>query len=94
MILTAALNAYDLRQGGKCTRVHLFLYWSVCQQDYTKTAEWVSKKLGWRLGPSPGETTFGADLDKGTDPGIFSLSLTVFVTEMFFLLVTRLKDSK
>ena len=36
----------------------------VCQQDYTKTAEWISMKLGWRLGLDPEQSplTFVVDL--------------------------------
>ena len=44
----------------------------VCQQDYTKTTEWISTKLGWRMGLGPEQTllTYVADPDKGTYPGI------------------------
>ena len=34
-----------------------------CQQDYTKTTEWISMKLGWKMGRGPEQTllTFGVD---------------------------------
>lgn len=31
----------------------LFVCWLVCKQDYIKTVEWVSAKLGWRMGLTP-----------------------------------------
>lgn len=60
--------------------VCLFLCWSVgfCRQDYTKSVELISMKLGQRMGLGPERTllTFGADLDKGMNPGFF---LTFFL---------------
>ena len=44
----------------------VFICWLVCQQDFTKTAEQISIKLGWRLGLCPewNPLTFGLHLDK------------------------------
>lgn len=53
--------------------------WLVNQQDYNKTVELIYTKPGRRMNLSSIEIplTFGADPDKGTNPGIlFSLSLT------------------
>lgn len=35
---------------GRIIKFHLCLLvsWLVCNQDYTKTTEWISTKLGWR----------------------------------------------
>ena len=42
----------------------------VCQQDYTKTTEQISTKLGSVLGQThPPSINFGKDVDKGMDPG-------------------------
>ena len=38
--------------------IYLLLGLFVCQQDDARTSEWISSKLGGRLGP---------DLDKGTN---------------------------
>lgn len=44
----------------------------VCLQDYAKTTDRISAKLGWRIGLGPEDTslTFGNSPDKGADPGI------------------------
>ena len=39
-------------------------WWLVCWQVYTKTIEWISTELGWRLDKSRAPFTFGADLEK------------------------------
>lgn len=49
-------------------------WWLVCWQVYTKTIEWISTELGWRLDKSRAPFTFGADLEKkkkkkSADPG-------------------------
>ena len=51
----------------------VFICWLGCQLDYAKTTEQIAIKLGTRPGVSPEQApfTFGVDLDKGTDPGIF-----------------------
>lgn len=56
----------------------VFVCWLVCQEDYTKTTEGISTKLGWKMGVSQEQTplTSGADPDKGLDSGtIISLPL-------------------
>lgn len=49
------------------------------REDYTKTTERISTKLEWRMCSGQNRPlTFGADVDKATDPGnSFLLSLTV-----------------
>lgn len=51
-----------------CTSVCL-----ICQQDCTKCTEWISTKLGPRMGLVPDQTpvSFGVHRDKGTDSGLF-----------------------
>ena len=48
--------------------------WLVCQQDYTKTTENISRKLGWRTGLDPElpPMPFVADLDEVMHPGYYS----------------------
>ena len=36
-----------------CFKPCLFVVWLVCQQDYTKSTEQISRKLGWRMGLGP-----------------------------------------
>ena len=60
----------------------------LCQQDYAKTTEQIATKLGTRMGLGPEQAPFtcGADLDKGTDPGIFPC----FLLSTFFLISQRI----
>ena len=37
-----------LCQGGYVSPVSVYVWWLVCQQDYTKTGEWISTKRGSR----------------------------------------------
>ena len=58
----------------------LFVCWLVCHQDYTKTPGRTTTTLELKMDQRQEQTqlTFGADTDKGSDPGIFlSLSLTL-----------------
>lgn len=43
-----------------------------CQQDYAKTTQQISSKLGGRMehGPRKNPYNFGADHDKGAEPGM------------------------
>ena len=58
-----------------CQGDYVFLTSVVCllvsQQDYTRTDERISMKVGWRMALSPEQTqlTFSGDPNKGTDPG-------------------------
>ena len=57
--------------------------WLVCQQDYTKTTEWISTKI-WMEDVSQPEIdplTFDACLDKETPQGI---SFLTFLIRCFF----------
>ena len=69
--LQAIMMHNYLSQGGYVL-VRLLVCWVVCQQDYTKTIERLSMKLGWRVDLSPEQTplTCGADPIKWTDPAI------------------------
>ena len=51
--------------------------WLDCRQDYTKTMRQISTRLVWRmaLGPVSTPSSFGADLDRGTDTGHLFLTL-------------------
>ena len=51
----------------------------VCQQDYTKTTDQISMKLGWMMGLGPEWTpsTSGADPHKVMEPGSLFLSLKI-----------------
>ena len=55
-------------QGG-CFHPRLCVHLLVCEQDYTKTTEWISTKRGWKMGLGPEQTPlhFGVHLDKETD---------------------------
>ena len=53
------------------------LAWFVCPQDYAKTTEWISMKLGEKMGHvlKYKPLHFGTDRDKGAD--FFALSLSL-----------------
>ena len=46
--------------------------WVVCQQDFTKTTERISKKLGWRMGLGPEQAPLTFDVEERIDPVIIS----------------------
>ena len=52
---------FNFSQGYVFTCVRLLACMFVCQQDYTKTTEQISTKLGWKmvLGPEQTPLTFG-----------------------------------
>ena len=56
-------------QGG---RQRLLVCLFVCEQGGTKTTEWITMKLGGRMWYESGkhQFNFGADPDRGADPGI------------------------
>lgn len=50
----------------------LYVGWLVYQQNYTKNTELISMKLKDGSRPTIDPLTFGADLNKGMNPGLFS----------------------
>ena len=70
-----------------CFHLCPFVGWLVCVQDYTKTTEHISMKLGWRmcLGPKYTPFTFCADPDEGKNPGIFFLTFFIIAVFRLFL---------
>lgn len=66
---------YYLLQGSYVLLVGLF----VCQKDYAKTTSQIFMKIGGRMehGPEQNPLHFGADQDKGVDPGFFIFFLSL-----------------
>ena len=56
----------------------------VCQNDYTKTTQRISTKLGWRMGLGPEQTPVAV----GTDPGnVFVTVFNIVIKVIFDILV-------
>ena len=75
-VLQHFLCFYYLHQGCYVFAcVGLFVSCLFCEQNYTKTTGWISTKLGWMMGLGPEQTpsTFGLNLDKEMDQGLFLL---------------------
>lgn len=76
----SSLLHYYFCKGG-CIFTHLLvcrlLVWFVYQQDNTKTTDWISRTLGWRVGL----LTFGADLHSQRTHN----TVTCFFWNFFFM---------